>query len=344
MNPQAQIVAGFTGIMPTFQEQVSEDQLLQLLAFIKSLHVEPAATSAGNESGEHSGSTEGDASAEREVAGRSLCKRRIRNTNTIEGELHQRAVWTQVLAADEGSQAHCLVVSRVGHRLFLLWRNLRDDDSHRTLNAARRLPFFSNLQQGLHATRNPDDLFLPDSGDTCNARQFSYADDDRRERSRVPTHKFTQLVYLHSRRNHHHLGAALRRRRYRLDFLRAIQHDLFEYLCCSNRPRHFHKRLLLNSDRTQLHRHDSRTMRAPGMTWFRLPLFIWSHYATSLIMILGTPVVAITILLLAFERLARIGIFDPAIGGDPVLFQHLFWFYSHPAVYIMILPSIRSDQ
>jgi cytochrome c oxidase subunit 1 len=82
------------------------------------------------------------------------------------------------------------------------------------------------------------------------------------------------------------------------------------------------------------------TMRAPGMTWFRLPLFIWSMYAASLIMILGTPVVAITILLLAFERLAHIGIFDPAIGGDPVLFQHLFWFYSHPAVYIMILPSM----
>ncbi len=82
------------------------------------------------------------------------------------------------------------------------------------------------------------------------------------------------------------------------------------------------------------------TMRAPGMTWFRLPLFIWSHYATSLIMILGTPVIAITILLLALERIAKIGIFDPAIGGDPILFQHLFWFYSHPAVYIMILPSM----
>ncbi|MGB9181229.1 MAG: cbb3-type cytochrome c oxidase subunit I, partial [Pyrinomonadaceae bacterium] len=82
------------------------------------------------------------------------------------------------------------------------------------------------------------------------------------------------------------------------------------------------------------------TMRAPGMTWFRLPLFIWAHYATSLIMILGTPVIAITILLLALERTAHIGIFDPAIGGDPVLFQHLFWFYSHPAVYIMILPSM----
>jgi len=82
------------------------------------------------------------------------------------------------------------------------------------------------------------------------------------------------------------------------------------------------------------------TMRAPGMTWFRLPLFIWAHYATSLIFILGTPVIAITILLVALERTARIGIFDPALGGDPVLFQHLFWFYSHPAVYIMLLPSM----
>jgi len=82
------------------------------------------------------------------------------------------------------------------------------------------------------------------------------------------------------------------------------------------------------------------TMRAPGLTWFRLPLFIWAHYATSLIMILGTPVVAITLVLLVLERGFHIGIFDPALGGDPVLFQHLFWFYSHPAVYIMILPGM----
>ena len=82
------------------------------------------------------------------------------------------------------------------------------------------------------------------------------------------------------------------------------------------------------------------TMRAPGMTWFRLPLFVWAHYAVSLVMILGTPVVAITVLLLALERLGQVGIFDPAIGGDPILFQHLFWFYSHPAVYIMILPGM----
>jgi len=84
----------------------------------------------------------------------------------------------------------------------------------------------------------------------------------------------------------------------------------------------------------------THTMRAPGMTWFRLPLFVWAQYATSLVMILGTPVIAITVLLLALERFARIGIFDPSIGGDPILFQHMFWFYSHPAVYIMILPGM----
>jgi len=80
-------------------------------------------------------------------------------------------------------------------------------------------------------------------------------------------------------------------------------------------------------------------MRAPGMTWFRLPLFIWAQYATSLIMVLGTPVVAITLLLVLLERVFGIGIFDPALGGDPILFQHMFWFYSHPAVYIMIVPG-----
>src|SRR6185369_6130818 len=81
-------------------------------------------------------------------------------------------------------------------------------------------------------------------------------------------------------------------------------------------------------------------MRAPGMTWNRMPLMLWSLYATSLIMILGTPVVAITLLLVVIERLFGIGIFNPALGGDPILFQHMFWFYSHPAVYIMVLPAM----
>ncbi|MGN8064045.1 cytochrome c oxidase subunit I [Ralstonia sp. 22111] len=82
------------------------------------------------------------------------------------------------------------------------------------------------------------------------------------------------------------------------------------------------------------------TQRAEGMHWMRLPLFVWASYATSVILVLATPVLAMTLLLLAVERLVGIGIFDPALGGDPLLFQHLFWFYSHPAVYIMILPAM----
>src|SRR5580658_10170145 len=81
-------------------------------------------------------------------------------------------------------------------------------------------------------------------------------------------------------------------------------------------------------------------MRCPGMTWFRLPLFCWSNYAASILMVLGTPVLAIAIVLVILERTIGIGVFDPAKGGDPLLFQHLFWFYSHPAVYIMILPGM----
>jgi cytochrome c oxidase subunit I len=81
-------------------------------------------------------------------------------------------------------------------------------------------------------------------------------------------------------------------------------------------------------------------MRAPGLTWFRLPLFVWSIYATAVVMLLATPVLAITLVLLMVERGLGVGIFDPALGGDPVLYQHLFWFYSHPAVYIMILPAM----
>ncbi len=81
-------------------------------------------------------------------------------------------------------------------------------------------------------------------------------------------------------------------------------------------------------------------LRAPGMTWFRLPLFVWAIYATSVILVLATPVLGMTLALLGIERIWHIGIFDPSLGGDPLLFQHLFWFYSHPAVYIMVLPAM----
>jgi cytochrome c oxidase subunit 1 len=81
-------------------------------------------------------------------------------------------------------------------------------------------------------------------------------------------------------------------------------------------------------------------MRAPGMGWFRLPLFVWANYATAVILVLATPILAMTLILVGIERLFQVGIFDPALGGDPLLFQHLFWFYSHPAVYIMVLPAM----
>ncbi|MGA7867096.1 MAG: cbb3-type cytochrome c oxidase subunit I [Stellaceae bacterium] len=81
-------------------------------------------------------------------------------------------------------------------------------------------------------------------------------------------------------------------------------------------------------------------LRAPGMTWMRLPLFVWGIYTVSIVMLLATPVLAMTVLLIAMERFMGVGIFDPSRGGDPILFQHMFWFYSHPAVYIMILPAM----
>jgi cytochrome c oxidase subunit 1 len=81
-------------------------------------------------------------------------------------------------------------------------------------------------------------------------------------------------------------------------------------------------------------------LRCPGMSWGRLPLFVWAHYATAIILVLATPVLSITLVLIAAERLFGLGIFNPALGGDPLLYQHLFWFYSHPAVYIMILPAL----
>jgi cytochrome c oxidase subunit I len=81
-------------------------------------------------------------------------------------------------------------------------------------------------------------------------------------------------------------------------------------------------------------------LRAPGMTWFKMPLSVWSFYATAWVQVLATPIIGITLLLVAIERIFSVGLFDPALGGDPILYQHLFWIYSHPAVYIMILPAM----
>jgi cytochrome c oxidase subunit I len=81
-------------------------------------------------------------------------------------------------------------------------------------------------------------------------------------------------------------------------------------------------------------------MRAPGMGWLKMPLFPWSLYATAWIQVIATPIVGVTLLMIVAERMFNIGFFDPALGGDPILYQHLFWIYSHPAVYIMILPGM----
>jgi cytochrome c oxidase subunit 1 len=86
---------------------------------------------------------------------------------------------------------------------------------------------------------------------------------------------------------------------------------------------------------TTIHR-----LRAPGMSWFRMPLFVWSLYATAWIQVLATPIIGITLILVVFDRVFNVGLFDPAKGGDPLLYQHLFWIYSHPAVYVMILPAM----
>jgi cytochrome c oxidase subunit 1 len=124
-----------------------------------------------------------------------------------------------------------------------------------------------------------------------------------------------------------------------LDLHHAALDPLPEYACHHGGDGDLHRRLQLHLYRAELHR-DHPPHARPGMTWFRMPLFVWSHYAASILMVLGTPVLAIAIVLVALERLIGIGVFDPTKGGDPLLFQHLFWFYSHPAVYIMILPGM----
>jgi len=136
----------------------------------------------------------------------------------------------------------------------------------------------------------------------------------RGEGPRLPEAQPALLVHLCHRRAVHALRRRRRRRRHGVDLLHAVQLDLCEHARDRGRPRGVRHGILFDPDRLNfivtIH-----TMRAPGLSWFRLPLFIWAQYATSIIMLLGTPVIAITILLLALERLFRIGIFDPAIGA-----------------------------
>ena len=146
--------------------------------------------------------------------------------------------------------------------------------------------------------------------------------------------------YLYMGRRHHDdLHHGRRWRGYGLDLHHPTLHALRQYPRHHHRPVHLHRRIQFHFYRPQFHRHHPQDALF-RLTWFRLPLFVWSNYAASILMVLGTPVLAITLVLIILERTIGIGVFSPAKGGDPLLFQHLFWFYSHPAVYIMILPGM----
>ena len=148
------------------------------------------------------------------------------------------------------------------------------------------------------------------------------------------------VVFLHRRRSHCRFFAFYGEwaAGYRVDLLRSLQPEK-QHQCNAGSTGRFCSRFFFHPDRTELYHHDTR-LRAPGMTWHRMPLFAWSLYGTAWIQLLATPIIGITLLLIIAERLFGIGVFDPAKGGDPLLYQHLFWIYSHPAVYIMILPAM----
>ena len=196
-----------------------------------------------------------------------------------------------------------------------------------------------NLQQALLDARNHHGVFLPGAVDSGHAREFPDSSDDRRARRRVSQAQPAELVHFRHRRCFALFATPSG----------GVDTGWTFYPPYSSLYSHTHGCIMalgvfiagFSSILTGLNFVVTiHKMRAPGMTWFRLPLFIWAMYATSLIFILGTPVIAITLFLLGLERILHVGIFDPALGGDPLLFQHLFWFYSHPAVYIMILPGM----
>ena len=182
-------------------------------------------------------------------------------------------------------------------------------------------------------------VFFFDAVDSGHARELSGSDDDRRERSGVSAHQSAELVYLHRRRLFRAaavvLGGVDTGWTFYTPFSSTFSNTFVITAACGVFIAGFSSILTGLNFIVTIHK-----MRAPGMTWGRLPLFVWAQLRDILIQVLGTPVVAITLALVALERVFHVGIFDPAIGGDPILFQHLFWFYSHPAVYIMILPGM----
>ena len=204
-----------------------------------------------------------------------------------------------------------------------------------------RLRHVGHLQQAVHVPRHRHGLVLPRAVHPEHARQFPAAADDRRAGSRLPAAQPVQLVSHHRRPARFTVYALL---------AGGVDTGWTFYTpystMFSNTPRarrggrRLRRRVFVSIATGVNFIATTHMLRAPGMTWFRLPLFVWSIYATSIVMVLATPVLAMSLLLIIAERWFGLPIFDPARGGDPMLFQHLFWFYSHPAVYIMVLPAM----
>ena len=245
-----------------------------------------------------------------------------------------------VVAHHDRPQAHRDPLRDHHHALLFHGRRSRSRLVRLELvDAERRPAHLGRLQQAVLVPWHRHGLVLPGAVDPEHARQFPAAADDRRARRRLPAAQPVQLVSHHRRRH--------------ADRLRAVAGGVDTgwtfYTPYSTMFSNSHVFAAaagvfvvgfasiatgVNFIAT------THMLRAPGMTWFRLPLFVWAIYATSIIMVLATPVLAISLLLVIAERSFGLPIFDPANGGDPLLFQHLFWFYSHPAVYIMVLPAM----
>ena len=320
--PDKDIVAGFPPIMPSFTGVASEDQIVELLAYLKSL-----------------------------------------STRQVDGARGAHAMTDTTLPFVPPLEERRAKAISTKATLCLSWLATTDHKRIAILYALSITVFFfiggAAIASGAARTDQPDRLFL--TSDEYN-RLFTHARhhhgvvlsgavnpghhgklpaaaDDRRARRRLSAPESLFLVSLRGRRGIHRLCADCRRRRYRLDVLSAVLVELF---ALQRRRRRagvfvvgFSSIATGVNFLTTIH-----MLRAPGMTWFRLPLFVWSMYAVSLVMVLATPVLAMSLLLITAERLFGLPIFDAAAGGDPILFQHLFWFYSHPAVYIMILPAM----
>ena len=223
--------------------------------------------------------------------------------------------------------------------VLLPWRLLRDADSSGAADSGGRPGALRHLQQAVYHARRGDDFPVSDSVDSGGVRQLPGADDDRRQGPCVPQAEPGELVPVHAWRSfivYSILTGGLDTGwTFYTPYSTTYSNTNVVSAAIGVFIVGFSSIFTGLNIMVTVHR-----MRAPGLTWQRLPLFIWAHYATSVIMVLGTPVLAITIVLVALERIFHFGIFDARLGGDPLLFQHLFWFYSHPAVYIMILPSM----